>query len=62
MKNEIILKTTQNYEKGEIIHLYDFEKLDHFFDGLHACYRILCGNKYYYFIKSMTSIIEININ
>ena len=61
MKNRIVLRTTTWHEEGEIVELYDFKKLDHYYNGLHACYRILCGNKYYYYIKADTSIISIDI-
>lgn len=60
VKNKITLVTKNQYTgEDEVITLYDFSKLDHYFDGLKACYRILCGNKFYYYRKDETRIIEI---
>ena len=63
MKNEIILRTEEN-GIAEVIHLYDFEHLDHYYcDSINMpCYRILCGNRFYYYPKETTQIIEIKIH
>ena len=59
--NQITLISYEKYEEGESITLYDFSKLDHYYNGKEACYRILCGNRFYYFVKSKTAIISITI-
>lgn len=60
-KSKITLICKTWHEEGEVITLFDFDKLDHYYDGLHACYRILCGNKFYYYIKEDTKIVEIEV-
>lgn len=59
-KNTITLKV-----KNEDITLYNFNKLDiYVVEGVgvyNVYYRILCGNKYYYYLKNVTSIQSIEV-
>ena len=61
-KSKITLVTKNLYTgEDEVVTLYDFTKVDHYFDGIKANYRVLCGNKFYYYQKDVTRIIEIEV-
>lgn len=60
MKNKITIYNGC-YENKKKIELFDFTKVDHInIDGKHYL-RVLCGNKYYYYLSVETSIGEIEI-
>ena len=62
IKSKITLITKNLYTgEDEVVTLYDFTKVDHYFNGINANYRILCGNKFYYYQKDVTRITEIEV-
>ena len=62
MKNKIVIFTTENGKK-ERIELYNFNKVDYYFNEINSksYIRILCDTKYYYFRTTLSTIKEIEI-
>ena len=63
IKSKIVLISYEKEEKGEVVELFNFTSLDHYYDTVknHSCYRINCDGRFYYFVKIKTSIIEIKV-
>ena len=59
-KNKITLFTGCGEEK-EKVELYNFSKLDHYWNRGLSYIRILCGNTFYYYRTTTTTISEIEI-
>ena len=59
-KNKITLYTGCGEEKKKV-ELYDFSKLDHYWSNGVSYIRILCGNTFYYYQTTITTISDIEI-
>lgn len=62
MKNKIVITTTENGKKERIV-LFNFSKVDHYFEKLDSKFylRVLCDSKYYYFRSNLSVISEIEV-